>query len=134
MEIPLPCHGRRHRLRLSREPGLRDYRDRSCLIGETEDASDDEYRESEEAFALPLFPTTARLGSDGVHHQQLYKDPSARSAEFRRIEPVGKKETINFRIRNKPQFFIDKLAQGIATLAAAFYPKEVILRPSDFNQ
>ena len=31
------------------------------------------------------------------------------------------------------RFFIDKLAEGIATLAAAFYPKPVIVRTSDFK-
>ena len=30
-------------------------------------------------------------------------------------------------------YFIDKLSQGIATIAAAFYPKEVIVRLSDFK-
>jgi pyruvate,water dikinase len=30
-------------------------------------------------------------------------------------------------------FYIDKLAEGIATLAAAFYPKPVIIRTSDFK-
>lgn len=34
---------------------------------------------------------------------------------------------------DKPQFFVDKLAQGIAMIAAAFYPKDVILRLSDFK-
>jgi pyruvate,water dikinase len=34
---------------------------------------------------------------------------------------------------NKPQFFIDKLASGIATIAAAFYPKPVVVRMSDFK-
>ena len=34
---------------------------------------------------------------------------------------------------DKPQFFVDKLAQGAATVAAAFYPKDVILRLSDFK-
>jgi pyruvate, water dikinase len=34
---------------------------------------------------------------------------------------------------DKPQFFVDKLAQGVATIAAAFYPKDVILRLSDFK-
>tara|TARA_Y100000310_G_scaffold345853_1_gene471439 strand:+ start:22353 stop:24767 length:2415 start_codon:yes stop_codon:yes gene_type:complete len=34
---------------------------------------------------------------------------------------------------NKSQFFIDKLAEGIATLAAAFYPNDVIVRLSDFK-
>ncbi len=34
---------------------------------------------------------------------------------------------------DKPQFFVDKLAQGAAMIAAAFYPKDVILRLSDFK-
>ncbi|GEM89571.1 phosphoenolpyruvate synthase [Oceanithermus desulfurans] len=33
----------------------------------------------------------------------------------------------------KEEYFIDKLAQGIAVIAAAFYPREVILRFSDFK-
>jgi pyruvate,water dikinase len=35
--------------------------------------------------------------------------------------------------RYKPDFFIEKLAYGIATIAAAFYPKPVIVRTSDFK-
>jgi pyruvate, water dikinase len=35
--------------------------------------------------------------------------------------------------KDKPQFFVDKLAEGAATIAAAFYPKDVILRLSDFK-
>lgn len=31
------------------------------------------------------------------------------------------------------QFFIDKLAEGVATIAAAFYPRPVIVRMSDFK-
>lgn len=34
---------------------------------------------------------------------------------------------------NKKEYYIDKLAQGIATIAAAFYPKDVIVRLSDFK-
>lgn len=34
---------------------------------------------------------------------------------------------------NKAEFFITKLAQGIGTIAAAFYPKPVIVRLSDFK-
>jgi pyruvate,water dikinase len=34
---------------------------------------------------------------------------------------------------DKSQYFIDKLAQGIGTIAAAFYPKPVIVRMSDFK-
>ena len=35
--------------------------------------------------------------------------------------------------KHKPDFFIDKLAQGIGMIAAAFYPKPVIVRMSDFK-
>lgn len=35
--------------------------------------------------------------------------------------------------KDKKQYYIDKLAQGIAVIAAAFYPKEVIIRFSDFK-
>jgi pyruvate, water dikinase len=34
---------------------------------------------------------------------------------------------------DKTKFFVDKLAQGIGTIAAAFYPKPVIVRLSDFK-
>jgi pyruvate,water dikinase len=35
--------------------------------------------------------------------------------------------------KDKKQFFVDKLAEGVATIAAAFYPKDVIVRLSDFK-
>jgi pyruvate,water dikinase len=34
---------------------------------------------------------------------------------------------------DKPQFFVDKLTHGVGTIAAAFYPKPVIVRLSDFK-
>ncbi len=34
---------------------------------------------------------------------------------------------------DKKKYYIDKLSQGIATIAAAFYPKEVIVRLADFR-
>ncbi|HEU19506.1 MAG TPA: phosphoenolpyruvate synthase [Deltaproteobacteria bacterium] len=34
---------------------------------------------------------------------------------------------------NKQDFFIDKLAQGVGKIAAAFYPNDVIVRMSDFK-
>ncbi|PZV08357.1 MAG: phosphoenolpyruvate synthase [Leptolyngbya sp.] len=34
---------------------------------------------------------------------------------------------------HKPDYFVDKLAQGVGTLAAAFYPKPVVVRLSDFK-
>ena len=42
-------------------------------------------------------------------------------------------EALTVGYADKPQFFVEKLAQGAATLAAAFYPKDVILRLSDFK-
>lgn len=35
--------------------------------------------------------------------------------------------------KDKKQFFVDQLARGVGTLAAAFYPKDVIVRMSDFK-
>ena len=34
---------------------------------------------------------------------------------------------------DKKQYFIDKLSMGVAIIAAAFYPRDVILRFSDFK-
>ena len=34
---------------------------------------------------------------------------------------------------HKKKYFTDKLSQGVATIAAAFYPKDVIVRMSDFK-
>lgn len=34
---------------------------------------------------------------------------------------------------DKPQFFVDKLAEGVAMIAAAFHPRDVIVRLSDFK-
>ena len=42
-------------------------------------------------------------------------------------------DAITYGYEDKIEFFVDKLAQGIATIAAAFYPKPVILRLSDFK-
>lgn len=34
---------------------------------------------------------------------------------------------------SKPDYFVDKLAEGVAQIGAAFYPKDVIVRLSDFK-
>lgn len=50
--------------------------------------------------------------------------------------PPQLKETIETKISgyNDPvSFYVDKLAEGIATITAAFYPKKVIVRLSDFK-
>lgn len=56
--------------------------------------------------------------------------------EFDRLEDQALKAEIN-RITagysDKAEFFVDKLAQGVAMIGAAFYPKDVIVRLSDFK-
>ncbi len=50
--------------------------------------------------------------------------------------PAGLREEILRRSRGyatPKQFFIEKLVEGVATIAAAFYPKPVIVRLSDFK-
>jgi pyruvate,water dikinase len=42
-------------------------------------------------------------------------------------------EKLTCSYEDKVEFYVDKLAQGIARIAAAFYPKDVILRFSDFK-
>jgi pyruvate,water dikinase len=42
-------------------------------------------------------------------------------------------EQLTMGFEDKEVFFVDKLAQGVAKIAAAFYPKDVIVRMSDFK-
>lgn len=56
--------------------------------------------------------------------------------EFDQLTDIHLKQQITeltFGSKNKAQFFIDKLAEGVSLIAAAFYPKEVIVRLSDFK-
>jgi pyruvate,water dikinase len=63
----------------------------------------------------------------GIHPKALL-NYSEQDAEVR--------QEIDKRIRgygNPQQFFVDRLAEGVATIAASFYPKRVIVRMSDFK-
>lgn len=62
-------------------------------------------------------------------HPMALVNPGAVKDETERI----KIEQLTIQYADKKQFFTDKLAQGIATIAAAFYPKDVIVRMSDFK-
>jgi pyruvate,water dikinase len=42
-------------------------------------------------------------------------------------------EALTSGYENKTDFFVDKLAQGVAKIGAAFYPNDVIVRMSDFK-
>jgi len=45
----------------------------------------------------------------------------------------NKIDEITFGYENKTDYFVEKLAHGIGTIAAAFYPKPVVVRMSDFK-
>ena len=56
--------------------------------------------------------------------------------DFERLEDRAVRaeiERLTAGYADKSQFFIDKLAQGVAMIGAAFYPKDVIVRLSDFK-
>jgi pyruvate,water dikinase len=55
---------------------------------------------------------------------------------FNKLKDAKLKEEINkltIGYKDKKQYFIDKLAQGVSMIVAAFYPKDVIVRLSDFK-
>lgn len=55
---------------------------------------------------------------------------------FKNLKDEGVKEQIEeltHGYKDKKEFFIDQLARGVGTIAAAFYPKDVIVRMSDFK-
>ncbi len=91
----------------------------------------------EKAFSLAGIPAQgvglARLEFIIANHIQAH--PLA-LLKFDELKDEAVKDQINEltqRYQDKPQFFVDKLARGIATIAAAFYPKPVIVRMSDFK-
>ncbi len=53
--------------------------------------------------------------------------------ELKDLEVKKEIEKITHGYSDKSEFFIDKLAEGIGMIAAAFYPKKVIVRLSDFK-
>jgi pyruvate,water dikinase len=54
---------------------------------------------------------------------------------YKTLKPALKKkiDALTLGYDDKVQFYIDKLAEGIGTIGAAFYPKPVIVRFSDFK-
>ena len=63
-----------------------------------------------------------------VHPMALVKfDELPQNPEKKQIEALTRHHT------DKKQFFIDRLAESIALVAAAFFPREVIVRMSDFK-
>ena len=70
----------------------------------------------------------------GIHPMALIEYDKLKKSDDEKIKEIVRKidmATIGY--DDKKQFFIDKLAMGIAMIAAAFYPKDVIVRFSDFK-
>ncbi|OIP68490.1 MAG: phosphoenolpyruvate synthase [Oscillatoriales cyanobacterium CG2_30_40_61] len=91
----------------------------------------------EEAFKLSAIPNDgvglARLEFIIANHIQTH--PLA-LIHFDQLEDQSVKQQIaqlTEQYNHKPDFFVDKLAQGISMIAAAFYPNPVVVRMSDFK-
>lgn len=91
----------------------------------------------ERAFGLSFVPSdgVGLLREEFIFSNYIRVHPLA-LINFRKLkdEKVKKQiEELTYGYKDKKEFFIDKLAQGIGIIAAAFYPKEVIVRTSDFK-
>jgi pyruvate,water dikinase len=72
----------------------------------------------------------------GIHPKALleYEQLKARAAHDPQIAQIIREidaRTVGY--SDKAQFFVDKLASGVAKIAAAFWPNDVIVRLSDFK-
>ncbi|NMM39245.1 MAG: phosphoenolpyruvate synthase [Glaciimonas sp.] len=63
----------------------------------------------------------------GVHPKAILEYPNIDPALKKAVESVARGHA------SPKAFYVDKLAEGIATIAAAFWPKPVIVRLSDFK-
>jgi len=66
-----------------------------------------------------------------IHYDELKQRAQSDPAIKGIIETID--EMTAAHPENKQEFFINKLAQGISRIAAGFYPKDVIVRLSDFK-
>lgn len=91
----------------------------------------------EEAFELSFIPNQgvglARM--EFIINEYIKIHPMA-LLQFNTLkdEAVKRKiEQLTHGYKNKADFFVDRLAHGVAMIAAAFYPHDVIVRMSDFK-
>jgi pyruvate,water dikinase len=91
----------------------------------------------EEAFSVSFIPNDgvglARL--EFIIASQIKVHPMALLHQEKIADASVRKEIddIAFAYDNKSDYFVEKLAQGVGTIAAAFYPKPVVVRTSDFK-
>jgi pyruvate,water dikinase len=65
-----------------------------------------------------------------IEYKKL-KEKAKNDGKIAKVVSIIEEKTYGY--KNKADFYIDKLAQGIAMIGAAFYPNEVIVRFSDFK-
>lgn len=91
----------------------------------------------EEAFRLSSLPNDGvGLAREEFIISNYIKIHPLALLDYDRIEDQALREQIaqlTIGYNDKPQFFVDKLAQGVAMIGAAFYPKDVVVRLSDFK-
>lgn len=91
----------------------------------------------EQAFSLAQIPCDgvglARLEFIIANRIQAHPQALIHFDELEDELAKAKIDQLTKNYQNKPHFFVDKLASGIATIAAAFYPKPVVVRMSDFK-
>lgn len=91
----------------------------------------------DEAFRLSLLPNdgVGLAREEFIIANTIQVHPLAlldyHKLEDRTIKAEIDRVTVGY--SDKAEFFVDKLAQGIAMIAAAFFPKDVIVRLSDFK-
>jgi len=91
----------------------------------------------ENAFALSFIPNdgVGLAREEFIITSYIRVHPLA-LLDYAKIEDVGLRAEIDrltTGYADKAEFFVDKLAQGVAMITAAFYPKDVIVRLSDFK-
>lgn len=91
----------------------------------------------EKAFKLSFYPNDGvglmRLEFIIANSVQIHPMALVKFNELKDEKVKEKIEALTHNYTDKEIYFIEKLAEGIATIAAAFYPKEVIVRTSDFK-
>ena len=68
-----------------------------------------------------------------THHIQLHPLALTRFEQINDASVRRQVEQLTRHYRDKKEYFVDKLAQGVAAIAAAFHPHDVIVRMSDFK-
>jgi pyruvate,water dikinase len=91
----------------------------------------------DEAFALSFIPNDGvGLAREEFIITSAIKIHPLALLDYERLDDASARAEIDrltATYADKPQFFVDKLAEGVAMIAAAFYPKDVIVRLSDFK-